>query len=94
MSYTSLLSKVFEPIGLRGRTTRDLSALIDAIPDGSRASSTPCSSYHMGDLLDHIAGITVAWRNSSRMNHPDLVSQSGQSGPGLGHAASDQLRGS
>lgn len=38
-----------------------LSALIEAVPDGGLADPSPCSEYSVGDLLDHIAGITVAF---------------------------------
>ena len=37
------------------------SALIEAVPEGSKGGPTPCSEYSVGDLLDHIAGITVAF---------------------------------
>lgn len=38
-----------------------LSALIAEVPDDSLGDPSPCSEYSVGDLLDHIAGITVAF---------------------------------
>jgi uncharacterized protein (TIGR03086 family) len=38
-----------------------LSALIEAVPGDGLDRPTPCSDYSVGDLLDHIAGITVAF---------------------------------
>lgn len=38
-----------------------LSALIAEVPESSLGDPSPCSEYSVGDLLDHIAGITVAF---------------------------------
>jgi uncharacterized protein (TIGR03086 family) len=38
-----------------------LSSLIEAVQDDALSRPTPCSEYSVGDLLDHIAGITVAF---------------------------------
>lgn len=38
-----------------------LSALIKAVPDDMLVEPTPCSNYCVGDLLDHIVGLTVAF---------------------------------
>jgi uncharacterized protein (TIGR03086 family) len=38
-----------------------LSGLIEAVPDAALGGPTPCSQYSVGDLLDHIAGITIAF---------------------------------
>lgn len=39
----------------------ELSGLIRAVPDGALGGPTPCSSYTVGDLVDHIAGLTMAF---------------------------------
>jgi uncharacterized protein (TIGR03086 family) len=39
----------------------DLSALIEVVPDDALDGPTPCSEYCVGDLLDHLAGLTVAF---------------------------------
>lgn len=47
-------------IDLRPAVAR-LSELIEAVPDAALDAPTPCSEYRVGDLLDHVAGITVAF---------------------------------
>lgn len=42
-------------------TATRLSTLVEAVPDGALGSPTPCSEYSVGDLLDHVAGVTVAF---------------------------------
>lgn len=42
-------------------TAENLSALITSVPDGELGRPTPCSEYTVGDLLDHIAGSTIAF---------------------------------
>lgn len=47
-------------IDLHAASSR-LSALIEAVPEAALGDRTPCSEYSVGDLLDHLAGITVAF---------------------------------
>jgi hypothetical protein len=47
-------------IDLQPASTR-LSVVIPALPDDALSRPTPCSEYSISDLLDHIAGITVAF---------------------------------
>lgn len=42
-------------------TADNLGALISSVPDGDLGRPTPCSEYTVGDLLDHIAGTTIAF---------------------------------
>jgi uncharacterized protein (TIGR03086 family) len=44
-----------------GPATDELCALIEAVPEADLDEPTPCSEYSVGDLLDHLAGITVAF---------------------------------
>jgi uncharacterized protein (TIGR03086 family) len=44
-----------------GPAAERLGALIIAVPDTDLIRSTPCRDYCVGDLLDHIAGLTVAF---------------------------------
>jgi uncharacterized protein (TIGR03086 family) len=44
-----------------GPATDNLCALIGAVPEGSLGQPTPCTQYTVGDLLHHIAGVTVAF---------------------------------
>lgn len=41
--------------------SKHLSALIKAVSDDVLFEPTPCSNYCVGDLLDHITGLTVAF---------------------------------
>ena len=44
-----------------GPATDCLCALIEAVPADYLGRATPCTEYSVGDLLDHIRGVTVAW---------------------------------
>jgi len=38
-----------------------LCALIENVPDQDLGRPSPCTEYTVGDLLDHIRGVTIAW---------------------------------
>jgi len=40
---------------------RRIAGLVDAVSDDALGRPTPCEGYTVGDLLDHIAGATVAF---------------------------------
>ena len=44
-----------------GPAADHLCALIEAVPDRDLGRPTPCTKYTVGDLLHHIAGVTVAF---------------------------------
>jgi uncharacterized protein (TIGR03086 family) len=44
-----------------GPAADTLCALIAAVPDSDLGHPTPCTDYTVGDLLHHIAGVTVAF---------------------------------
>lgn len=44
-----------------GPAADTLGALITAVPDRDLGRPTPCTGYTVGDLLHHIAGVTVAF---------------------------------
>jgi uncharacterized protein (TIGR03086 family) len=44
-----------------GPAADHLCALIEAVPDSDLGRPTPCTEYTVGDLLHHIAGVTVAF---------------------------------
>ncbi len=52
-------------IDLHPGSTR-LSALIEEVPEEALEDPTPCSDYSVGDLLDHICGLTVAFGGAAR----------------------------
>jgi uncharacterized protein (TIGR03083 family) len=41
--------------------TEQLCALIEHLPEQDLSHPTPCTEYTVGDLLDHLAGVTVAF---------------------------------
>jgi uncharacterized protein (TIGR03086 family) len=43
------------------RTTEQVCALIEHLPEQDLSDPTPCTDYTVGDLLDHLAGVTVAF---------------------------------
>lgn len=45
---------------LRPAATR-LGALVAAVPDDALANATPCPEYSLGDLLDHVGGLALAF---------------------------------
>ncbi|HET9731118.1 MAG TPA: maleylpyruvate isomerase N-terminal domain-containing protein [Acidimicrobiales bacterium] len=47
-------------IDLRPAASR-LGALIETVPEADLVRATPCSEYCVGDLLDHMQGLTVAF---------------------------------
>jgi uncharacterized protein (TIGR03086 family) len=45
--------------------TRRLADLVGNVPDELLAAPTPCPDYTLGDLLDHIGGLAVAFREAA-----------------------------
>lgn len=44
-----------------GPANTRLCSLITSVPDADLGRPTPCTEYTVGDLLDHIAGVTIAF---------------------------------
>jgi uncharacterized protein (TIGR03086 family) len=44
-----------------GPAARRMADLVRAVPDGALAGPTPCPAYSLGDLLDHVSGLSVAF---------------------------------
>jgi uncharacterized protein (TIGR03086 family) len=47
-------------------TTHQLGALVASVDDAQLDAPTPCSEYTVGDLLDHIGGLAVAFAEAAR----------------------------
>ncbi|MFE6910080.1 TIGR03086 family metal-binding protein [Streptomyces erythrochromogenes] len=45
---------------------RVLSRLVAGVPDAALAGPTPCPAYGVADLLDHVRGLSVAFRDAAR----------------------------
>ncbi|GAA1516655.1 TIGR03086 family metal-binding protein [Nocardioides humi] len=54
-----------DPLDL-GPATTTLRALVASVPDDRLTASTPCTEYSVGDLVDHIGGLAVAFTGAAR----------------------------
>jgi uncharacterized protein (TIGR03086 family) len=45
---------------------RRLTALLDGVHDAQLTAPTPCTEFSVADLLDHLAGLTLAFRDAAR----------------------------
>ncbi|MFF3728722.1 TIGR03086 family metal-binding protein [Streptomyces erythrochromogenes] len=45
---------------------RVLSRLVEGVPDSGLTGPTPCPEYAVADLLDHIKGLAIAFRDAAR----------------------------
>jgi hypothetical protein len=55
--------------------TRRMTALIRGIPDERLGGLTPCPAYTLGDLVDHVGGLTLAFTAAARNDTADIGSQ-------------------
>lgn len=60
--------------------TRRTAALIANIGDNQLASPTPCPTYTLGDLLDHVNGLSLAFTDAAAKNLPEGATTQGPSG--------------
>ncbi|HWW53712.1 MAG TPA: maleylpyruvate isomerase N-terminal domain-containing protein, partial [Acidimicrobiales bacterium] len=44
-----------------GPAARQMAELISGVPDGLLDRPTPCPAYTLGDLVDHVGGLTLAF---------------------------------
>jgi uncharacterized protein (TIGR03086 family) len=49
-----------------GPATDRLCMVVEGVSDDALVARTPCSEYSVGDLLDHLAGVTVAFGGAAR----------------------------
>jgi uncharacterized protein (TIGR03086 family) len=70
---------------------RQLKTLLSGITDDQLAARTPCEDFTVGDLLDHLMGLTIAFRNAATKSTGAVAEQEGvsaaASGPGAASAA-------
>ena len=52
------------PPDLRPAAAR-LGALVAGVPDDALANATPCPEYTLGDLLDHVGGLAMAFTSAA-----------------------------
>jgi len=49
--------------------TRLLTTLVEEVDDADLGKPTPCPDYTVGDLLDHIGGLALAFTSAARKEH-------------------------
>ena len=63
--------------------TRRMAEVVAGVPDDLLDGPTPCPAYALGDLLDHVSGLAVAFRMAADKAYPE-----GESTPPSGDVAS------
>jgi uncharacterized protein (TIGR03086 family) len=56
-------------------TARRLGAIVAAVDDSRLDAPTPCPDYCVGDLLDHIGGLAIAFAEAARKEHGTNATQ-------------------
>lgn len=65
-----------------GPAAQRLAALVRNVRDEQLALPTPCPAYTLGDLLDHVDGLSLAFTWAATKDFPDDVGGSAPSGDG------------
>lgn len=60
-----------------GPATATLADLVGAVRDDQLTSPTPCSDYTVGDLVDHLGGLAVAFTGAARKEQVPGAEQGG-----------------
>lgn len=69
--------------------TRRLTALVDSVDDSQLGAPTPCRKYTVGDLLDHLASLSVGFAAAAAKTDVSKIADDGPppSAPGTCSAA-------
>lgn len=73
-----------------GPPAKELTRLAAGVKDDQLSAPTPCETYNVGDLLDHLMGLSLAFTWAATKATEPLRVQTGdvaQARPGLGSAA-------
>ena len=54
-----------------GPATRATAALVAGVRDDQLGDPTPCPAYSVGDLLDHLGGLSVAFTEAALKDTPE-----------------------
>jgi uncharacterized protein (TIGR03086 family) len=57
-----------------GPAARRMSNLLAAVPDGLLTAPTPCEKYTLGDLIDHVGGLSIGLAAAARKDLGPLTS--------------------
>jgi uncharacterized protein (TIGR03086 family) len=55
--------------------TKQMADLVRGVPDAQLDVPTPCPGYRLGDLIDHVDGLTLAFTAAAKKNFGDATSQ-------------------
>jgi uncharacterized protein (TIGR03086 family) len=55
--------------------TQQLGDLVRGVPDDLLGAPTPCPGYTLGDLIDHVGGLTLAFTAAAKKTFGDATSQ-------------------
>jgi uncharacterized protein (TIGR03086 family) len=55
--------------------TRQMAALLRELPEGRLSAPTPCEQYTLGDLVEHIGGLSLAFTSAAAKESGPLVGQ-------------------
>ena len=58
-----------------GPAARRMVDLVSGVPDGRLDGATPCPSYTLGDLLDHVGGLTLAFTAAASKSEGEIGTQ-------------------
>lgn len=64
MSEGDVMTESGTPVDL-GPAVRQLKVLLDGLTDDQLSARTPCSAYTVADLLDHVMGLALAFRDAA-----------------------------
>ncbi|MFE2131581.1 MULTISPECIES: TIGR03086 family metal-binding protein [Streptomyces] len=71
---------------------RVVSRLVEGVPGSALASPTPCPAYAVADLLDHVRGLAIAFRDAARKDlGPTTDTAPEPAGPSLPAAWREEL---
>jgi uncharacterized protein (TIGR03086 family) len=65
-----------------GPAAQQLASLLDGVADEALDAPTPCPDYRLGDLVEHVGGLALAFTAAARKATDDPASQRAPSGDG------------
>ena len=68
-------------------SARQVATLVRGITDDQLTVRTPCEAYVVGDLLDHLMGLTIAFRDAAEKTSQTAAESGNDVGPGSPSAA-------
>ena len=58
-----------------GPATQRMADLLAAVPDDALAGPTPCPNYTLGDMVDHVGGLSLAFAAAASKDLGDFTDQ-------------------